>query len=582
MSEIIFEFPDAPQIDFLTDLQGESLYQIWLSLGNTGDHAAFLDWLRQSGVGGTLNVGYIPKATGNKTIGNSSLYESNGNIGLNTTTPLSAGGASKWITLNGNAGTYSGGNIYAIGGVAKAYSYVDSDGLFTHQAGLGIGQKFLANSQEVMRITLSGNVGIGTAIPLTAGGDWRGLNIDGARASLVLSNNGINPSYIYTSGATGSDLTIENAANQIYVTNGLERMRITPSGNVGIGTTLPIAKHHIDDNNWALSNVTISRLSQKYLGGANDYEQHVILLHPIYNGTNIDFNKCSGTIFATRGGTSMGLINDTYNVNTSSAYSSIIGSVNGVNGFGRLFTCLYGGVKYLALVPDYRTSAVQYNFDGYIRSTNEMLKVVPYRNSSNGTVLNSEVYNSLTLFNANMTYFHGDLYSNNNMCIGGASGVGKLQVWGVDNTSANYSLQTYNNSGFWLFGVRNDGMVNFGIWGNAPYNVTTAAAANAFLNSNGEMYRSTSSLKYKTSVKNYNKGLAEILKMRPVYYRGKNDGKKLYAGLIAEEIHDLGLTEFVQYADDNTPDALHYANMIALLVNGIKELKNDVDALKVN
>jgi hypothetical protein len=47
MSEIIFEFPEAPQINFMTDLQGESLYQKWLELGNVGDHEAFLEWLRE-------------------------------------------------------------------------------------------------------------------------------------------------------------------------------------------------------------------------------------------------------------------------------------------------------------------------------------------------------------------------------------------------------------------------------------------------------------------------------------------------------------------------------------------------------
>lgn len=44
--EIVFEFPDTPQFDFLTDGRGQSLYQEWLALGNTGDHADFLDWLK--------------------------------------------------------------------------------------------------------------------------------------------------------------------------------------------------------------------------------------------------------------------------------------------------------------------------------------------------------------------------------------------------------------------------------------------------------------------------------------------------------------------------------------------------------
>lgn len=49
MSEIIFEFPEVPQFNFLIDLQGASLYQKWLELGNDGDYADFLDWLRIQG-----------------------------------------------------------------------------------------------------------------------------------------------------------------------------------------------------------------------------------------------------------------------------------------------------------------------------------------------------------------------------------------------------------------------------------------------------------------------------------------------------------------------------------------------------
>ena len=41
----------------------------------------------------------------------------------------------------------------------------------------------------------------------------------------------------------------------------------------------------------------------------------------------------------------------------------------------------------------------------------------------------------------------------------------------------------------------------------------------------------------------------------------------------------LGLNEFVQYAEDGTPDALAYANMVALLTKAIQELKAEVDKL---
>lgn len=40
------------------------------------------------------------------------------------------------------------------------------------------------------------------------------------------------------------------------------------------------------------------------------------------------------------------------------------------------------------------------------------------------------------------------------------------------------------------------------------------------------------------------------------------------------------MNEFVQYAQDGTPDALSYANMVSLLVKGIQELKEEIEILK--
>jgi hypothetical protein len=131
-----------------------------------------------------------------------------------------------------------------------------------------------------------------------------------------------------------------------------------------------------------------------------------------------------------------------------------------------------------------------------------------------------------------------------------------------------------------LFSIRGDGYIITGLASVSPYNNTTAAAANMHVADNGSLARSTSSLKYKTDVLNYCKGLSEVMQLRPVSYKGKNDGDKVFAGLIAEEVHELGLTEFVQYAQDGTPDALAYQNMVALLTKAIQEQQQQIEQLK--
>lgn len=153
---------------------------------------------------------------------------------------------------------------------------------------------------------------------------------------------------------------------------------------------------------------------------------------------------------------------------------------------------------------------------------------------------------------------------------------------GATATSAGYNLLCQNSSGSTCLLTRDDGLVTTGLLANSPYNYTTGGAANAAIFSDGNLGRSTSSIKYKKDVVSTNHGLLDVMKLRPVTYRGKseNDGNTVFGGLIAEEVHDAGLTEFVQYADDGTPDALSYGNMVSLAFKAIQEQQAIIEELK--
>ena len=112
------------------------------------------------------------------------------------------------------------------------------------------------------------------------------------------------------------------------------------------------------------------------------------------------------------------------------------------------------------------------------------------------------------------------------------------------------------------------------------YNTTTSDAANVRVLSNGNIVRSTSSERYKNSITDATKGLAELKTLRPVNYKGNNDGDTVFYGLIAEEVHNSGLTEFVEYDDENQPDALRYPHMVSLCVKAIQEQQTIIDDLK--
>ena len=112
------------------------------------------------------------------------------------------------------------------------------------------------------------------------------------------------------------------------------------------------------------------------------------------------------------------------------------------------------------------------------------------------------------------------------------------------------------------------------------YSRTTASAANLFIFTDGQFYRSTSSARYKNSIEDAPYGLSDVMALRPVTYKGNNDGDTVYGGLVAEEVHDAGLSEFVQYDEEGRPDALAYGNMVSLCIKAIQEQQEIINDLR--
>lgn len=146
--------------------------------------------------------------------------------------------------------------------------------------------------------------------------------------------------------------------------------------------------------------------------------------------------------------------------------------------------------------------------------------------------------------------------------------------------NSNYSVQFQDSSGNSLLRIAGDGAVI----SPTVYAKTTNDAADMVVRSSGDFERSTSSRRYKNTITDVTKGLAELKTLRPVNYKGNNDGDTVFYGLIAEEVHDSGLTEFVKYIKDEDgkeiPDALRYPHMVALCVKAIQEQQTIIDDLK--
>jgi|694.fasta_scaffold02030_41 hypothetical protein len=168
---------------------------------------------------------------------------------------------------------------------------------------------------------------------------------------------------------------------------------------------------------------------------------------------------------------------------------------------------------------------------------------------------------------------------------GGNTGIGvsptyRFEVRGSGATSSTVSFYVSNSSGAALLYTRDDGAINTGTASVSPYNNLTSTAANVVVGSDGFLYRSTSSLRYKTNINDATHGLNEVLQLRSVTFKSHNDGDKIFGGLIAEEVDEIGLTEFVQYDNQNRPDAIHYSNMVSLLIKAIQEQQIMINNLK--
>ena len=174
----------------------------------------------------------------------------------------------------------------------------------------------------------------------------------------------------------------------------------------------------------------------------------------------------------------------------------------------------------------------------------------------------------------------------NHLAPGAAYLNGGLKI--LINSQANGGLVDYVN-------IISNGKVGIGdgiipterlhVGGNAritgAYDVTTGSAANVFVTSDGVLQRSTSSIKYKSDVEDYTKGLNEVMKLRPVTYKSINtNNDKIYAGFIAEELADLKLTELYENNYNGEPDAISYAYMVTLLTKAIQEQQEQITLLK--
>jgi hypothetical protein len=420
------------------------------------------------------------------------------------------------------------------------------------------------------------NVGIGTASP--------SYTLDVAGSTNVSVNNfhryngdtGIIGSATAISGGSNTQLGIRASSDILFATNGAsERMRISSGGNVGIGTTAPSVKLTVSN----ASNGNIALFTN-----ASDADLNINLT----SGVTL-LTPSTGILALGTSSTERMRITSTGNVGIGTSSPTTVTNyiVQTINGTSGSFTEYQQGGSYAFRIGS------DSSLGGFLNQTDanpirffinngERMRITSGGNVGIGTTAPDDKLHVVT----NGTTAYGSMHLTNSnseaslyLGVGGSSVANtalRNRAYVMNSTASDLVLGTSDAA---RVIIRDDGYIRFP---DTYSGFTSGAAANMYMFTDGGIYRSTSSIKYKKNVQDYTKGLAEVMQLRPVSYEGKGDIDidKHFAGLIAEEVHDLGLTEFVQYAEDGTPDALAYSNMVSLLVKAIQEQQKQIDELK--
>jgi hypothetical protein len=262
-------------------------------------------------------TGTLTGSTGILNIGSGQIYkDASGNVGIGTTSPSAKLDLVSSTTLVSMAVEGNGTNFAGLlsGGIEPTVFYKSTSSLRFGTATDKVGGGYT----ERMRITSAGNVGIGTTAPLarfevagdssTAYSTSKSIETRGAITVRNPSNTagtfssidiqaGTNAaasasiSVINDAGTSNTNSTLTFALRD-STTNVIERMRITSTGNVGIGTAAPVARLNVSHADASIPDVIFTNtVASSSAGGA------VLILQNIDGAANASGDRLATLIF---------------------------------------------------------------------------------------------------------------------------------------------------------------------------------------------------------------------------------------------------------------------------------------------
>lgn len=511
-------------------------------------------------------------------------------VGIGTTTPNSMLDVRGALSLNyrsftGNTNIGNNDNTIVFTGTANATATLPD-------ATTCVGRMYRIKNASTAAITPV--LTIATSASQTIDGVSGGWLLDEANETVTILSNGdswyiadqsnpqpdINNWAIDGNGVT-TERKIGTTSNYSlpFITDNKERMRITGAGKLGIGTCYPATETHIQASGVAsgitytyVKGVTITGNGTYGFGGPGFY---------LENADNPAGKRLFKINYTSNGGpdgyVNFQSVSDNGGANVNANILSVLHSgrvgigtatMDGTNPEKLLVDAGYTSSKSVmgarAGINNHLQSYVQNIYGGSDANTNLVVKADNATESSNHVRLgiNSSGFLGTSIVGgANNAYL---VANGNDFMIGNAS-PNKHLVFFAGGTDPSNEVMRLNSYGLQ---PGTDNLYSLG---------KNGARWNEVWSANGVIQTSDSRLK--TDINDLQYGLKELMQLRPVSYRWKDNAASSKIGLIAQDVKKL-VPEVVSGNEDTGNLGMNYAELVPLLINSIKELKQEVDDLK--